>query len=300
MRPYLFGYKLKVPLKMHSKLPKSAFYAFVLVCCLPGAAQTASFVSLDGTQIKALVFHPAVVNSEPASRGTVIALHGCGGLYATTGSRKGQLNARHQAMADLLVAEGYNAVFPDSLTPRGETELCTQKTGSRKIDQTERRADVLGALAWIAVQPWAQPNRIALLGWSHGGSAVLSATDSKRSDVRSQAVKPTIAVAFYPGCAAALKSGYKPSAPLVLMLGEKDDWTPPGPCVVLGKNVGAEVNVFADSYHDFDNPAGQLRLRMDVPNGVNPGQGVHVGPNPAAREQAYARLRLLLAIALKP
>ena len=203
-------------------------------------------------------------------------------------------------MADLLVAEGYNAVFPDSLTPRGETELCTQKTGSRKIDQIERRADVLGMLAWVAVQPWAQPNRIALLGWSHGGSAVLSATDSTRSDVRSQDVKPTLAVAFYPGCAAAIKSGYKPSAPLVLMLGDKDDWTPPGPCVVLGKDVGAEVNVFADSYHDFDNPAGQLRLRMDVPNGVNPGQGVHVGPNPLARELAYARLRLLLATALKP
>lgn len=284
---------------MYKVLFKSTFCAFVFGCCLPGAAQTASFVSLDGTQIKAPVFHPVVANSGPASRGTVIALHGCGGLYATTGSRKGQLNARHQAMADLLVAEGYNAVFPDSLTSRGETELCTQKTGSRKIDQTERRADVLGTLAWVAAQPWAQPNRIALLGWSHGGGAVLSATDSTRSDVRSQAVKPAVAVAFYPGCTAASKSGYKPSAPLVLMLGEKDDWTPPGPCIALGKDVGAEVNVFADSYHDFDDPTGQLRLRMDVPNGVNPGQGVHVGPNPAARELAYTRLRLLLANALK-
>ena len=285
---------------MHSKLLKSTFYAFALVYCLPGSAQTASFVSLDGTQIKALVFHPAVAHGGPASRGTVIALHGCGGLYATTGSRKGQLNARHQAMADLLVAEGYNAVFPDSLTPRGETELCTQKMGSRKIDQTERRADVLGTLAWVAVQPWAQPSSIVLLGWSHGGSAVLSATDSTRSDVTSQAVKPSLAVAFYPGCASAIKSGYKPSAPLVLMLGDKDDWTPPEPCIALGQVVGAEVNVFADSYHDFDNPTGQLRLRMEVPNGANPGRGVHVGPNPMARDLAYTRLRLLLATALKP
>ena len=285
---------------MHNKLLKSTFYALALVCCLPGLAQTASFVSLDGTQIKALVFHPAATNGEPASRGTVIALHGCGGLYASNGSRKGQLNARHQAMADLLVAEGYNAVFPDSLTPRGETELCTQKIGSRKIDQTERRADVLGTLAWAAAQPWAQPNRIALLGWSHGGSAVLSATDSKRADVSGQTVKPVLAVAFYPGCAATIKSGYKPNSPLVLMLGDKDDWTPPGPCIALGKAVGAEVNVFADSHHDFDNPTGQLRLRMDVPNGVNPFQGVHLGPNPVARELAYTRLRLLLATALKP
>jgi dienelactone hydrolase len=93
-------------------------------------------------------------------------------------------------------------------------------------------------------------------------------------------------VAFYPGCAAALKSGYQPNTRLVLMLGEKDDWTPPGPCVDLGKQVSAEVNLYADSYHDFDNPSGTVRVRTDVPNGVNPGQGVHVGPNPVAREAA--------------
>ena len=285
---------------MRKNLSKIAFYGSVLAFCLPLAAQTVNFNSLDGTVLKALVFQPATSANGPASRGTVVALHGCGGLYATAGSRKGQLNARHQAMADLLVAEGYTAVFPDSLTPRGETELCTQKIGSRKIDQTERRADVLGTLAWVAAQPWAQPGRIALLGWSHGGSAVLSSTDATRADVRNLAVKPAIAIAFYPGCAAAAKSGYKPSAPLVLMLGEKDDWTPPAPCIALGQAVGAEVNVYADSYHDFDNPVGEVRLRKDVPNGVNPGQGVHAGANPVAREQAYARLKVLLAKALKP
>lgn len=267
---------------------------------MPGLTQAVNFSSLDGTQIKALVFHPAAPASGQTPGATVIALHGCGGLYAAVGSRKGQLNARHQAMADLLVAEGYNVVFPDSLTPRGETELCTQKIGTRKIDQTERRADVLGTLAWVSAQPWAQPNRIALLGWSHGGSAVLSSTDATRADLRAQSVKPVVAVAFYPGCSAALKSGYQPSAPLVLMLGEKDDWTPPETCVALGKAVGAEVNLYADSYHDFDNPVGEVRLRKNVPNGVHPGQGVHAGLNPVARQQAYARLRIVLAKALNP
>ena len=279
---------------MHKKGLKATFYGLILGISLPVAAQIVNFNSLDGTLLKALVFHPAAPANGQTSRGTVVALHGCGGLYATVGSRKGQLNARHQAMADLLVAEGYNVVFPDSLTPRGETELCTQKIGTRKIDQTERRADVLGTLAWVATQPWAQPGRIALMGWSHGGSAVLSSTDATRADVRAQSVKPAVAVAFYPGCAAALKSGYKPSAPLVLMLGEKDDWTPPGPCIALGQAVEAEVNVYADSYHDFDNPVGEVRVRKDVPNGVNPGQGVHVGANPVAREKAYLRLKGVL------
>jgi len=254
------------------------------------APQQAAFDSLDGTRLQALVFQPE--GRPPA--GVVVALHGCGGLYATTGVRQGLLNARHQGMADLLLAQGYAVVFPDSLRPRGETELCTQKIGERRITQRERRADTLAALAWVAGQPWVQPKRIALLGWSHGGSAVLAATDASRKDVRQQAVQPAVAIAFYPGCGAPQDAGYKPAAPLVLMLGEKDDWTPPAPCIALGQAAGAEVNVYADSYHDFDNPVGRLRLRSDVPNGANPGQGVHAGPNPAAREKAYARLLELL------
>ena len=267
--------------------------------CASAAPEAASFNSLDGTLLKAWVFQP----KDSAPTGTVIALHGCGGLYASAGPRKGQLNGRHQAMAELLMAEGYAVVFPDSLTPRGENELCTQKIGGRKISQTERRADTLAALAWVQAQPWARRATvaapIALLGWSHGGSAVLAATDETRADVRAQALQPVLAVAFYPGCSTSLKANYQPSAPLVLILGELDDWTPPGPCITLGKAVGAEVNVYSGSYHGFDSPFGDVSRRTDVPNGVNPGRGVHAGPNPIAREQAYTRLREALRNAMK-
>ncbi|MBC7445279.1 MAG: dienelactone hydrolase family protein, partial [Polaromonas sp.] len=37
----------------------------------------------------------------------------------------------------------------------------------------------------------------------------------------------------------------------------------------------------------------------DVPGGVNAGQGVHVGPNPAARDKAHARLLEVLQDAMK-
>lgn len=278
--------------KAFKELLAAIFCVWALAGVQAATREEASFTSLDGTAISAVVFRPA-----QSVVGTVITLHGCGGLYTSMASRKGQLSARHQAMADMLVAEGYAVVFPDSFTPRGETGLCTQKTGTRQLNQTQRRADALAAMAWVAAQPWAQAGRMALLGWSHGGSAVLSATDANRADVRSQSVKPAVAVAFYPGCAASLKSGYKPHVPLVLMLGEKDDWTPPGPCLALRKAAGAEVNLYPDSYHDFDNPTGTVRLRSDIPNGVNSGQGVHAGANPAARQQAYARLREVLKAA---
>ena len=36
------------------------------------------------------------------------------------------------------------------------------------------------------------------------------------------------------------------------------------------------------------------RMPIDVPNGVNPGDGVHVGSNPAARDKANAKVRAFL------
>ncbi|HXC40937.1 MAG TPA: dienelactone hydrolase family protein [Burkholderiales bacterium] len=261
----------------------------VAVVALAGSvcAEEVSFKSLDGTRIKAQLFHPG----KQPPRGTVVALHGCGGLYAP--HRKGQLNARHQAAADMLTAQGYAVVFPDSLTTRGEDEICTQSIGKRLIDQAKRRSDALAAMFWVASQPWARADRIALLGWSSGGSAVLSATDASR-DAQMSPVRPVVAVAFYPGCRTALKSGYRSNTRLVMLVAEKDDWTPPGPCIELGQRAGAEVIVYPDSYHGFDNPFGQVRLRTDVPNGLNPGQGVHVGRNPVAAWQANARVLELL------
>jgi len=255
----------------------------------PPPPRDVAFVSLDGTTITAWVQLP-----EGRPKATVVALHGCGGLYARRSSDRSRLSARHRAMAEMLVGQGYAVVFPDSLSPRDQTELCTQPFASRSIGQTARRADALAALSWVAAQSWARPDRIALLGWSHGGTTVLAATDLAYAPVRQAAVRPALAVAFYPGCSAALRSGYRPGTTLVLMLAELDDWTPAKPCVELGRATGAEVNVYADSYHGFDNPRGQVRLLRDVPNGVNPGIGVHAGANPVAREQAYARLNALL------
>lgn len=108
---------------MRKSLFKITFCGLVFGFCMSGAAQAVNFNSLDGTVLKALIFHRATSVNGMVNQGTVAMLHGCGGLFATQGSRKGLLNARHQAMADLLVAEGYGAVFSDSLTPRGDTEL---------------------------------------------------------------------------------------------------------------------------------------------------------------------------------
>ena len=281
---------------MRNLLGPCLFLASLLpACCAAQTYQALSLPSADGTELKAWLIHPAFVPAEQP-RPVVLALHGCGGLYATQGSRRGQLNARHDGMAQLLMAQGYSVLFPDSFSTRGESSLCTQKIRDRKIRSTHRRDDVTGALSWLARQPWVDAQKIALLGWSHGGSAVLAATDANDTVVSTRPVQPSLAIAFYPGCRDALKAGYRPSASLLMLLGELDDWTPAAPCVDLAKRVQARAVVFPDSHHDFDNPVGTVKLRADVPNGEHPGKGVHAGRNPVTGPQAWQMVVETLAL----
>jgi dienelactone hydrolase len=215
----------------------------------------------------------------------VIALHGCGGLYGKSGS----LNARHAAMAQFLNQNGYAVLYPDSLTDRGFKTLCTIKFEERTFKQKDRMPDVAAAVRWIAAHT--QAPRIALLGWSHGGGVTLAAMDTRTP--LPEFAKIDKAVAFYPGCTAYAKRGdYTPRAPLLILIGADDDWTPAAPCQTLGNQAGGRIRavVYPGAVHDFDAPNQPVKRRMDVPNGVNPGQGVLTGSNPQARNAAYAQM----------
>jgi dienelactone hydrolase len=293
-----------------------------IVVAVPAATaatgERVSFPSLDidpptgmALMLTGLFFTPdASAGGFPA----VVALHGCDGMYSTLASRRGALSARHQAMADLLVAEGYAVLFPDSFNPRGRREVCTQPAREQTITQTNRRLDVLGALDYLRSRTDIATNRVALLGWSHGGSAVLATMNARQPMVAwylAQLDDPAAffltAIAFYPGCYASLNSrdGYAPAAPLSVFIGEADDWTSPKPCVALGKEMEAKrlplrVRTYPDTYHGFDTPTLVRPRHLDVPNGVRPGQGVTIAPNAAAREDAYARMKAQLRAALMP
>lgn len=242
------------------------------------AAPGGAAVELDGWWYPATVEGPAPV---------VLMLHGCSGMLNT----RGQPTVRMREYAALLNAQGWHALALDSLSARGEKEICTQRIGTRRVTQTERRRDALGALQWLASQPGVDASRLALLGWSHGGSAVLAATNLNHADVARAPLRPKLAVAFYPGCEADLRRGYRPSAETLLLLGLADDWTPAAPCQALAQTGGPAVTVLAweGAVHGFDGTA-PVRHRADVPNGATPGQGVHVGGHPQARLESQQAL----------
>ncbi len=194
------------------------------------------------------------------------------------------------AYAKLLNDLGVHVLVTDSLSPRGESELCTQRLGTRSVTQRERRRDALGALQWLAAHGKVDAARLGMLGWSNGGSAVLAANDLNHAEVKANPSPAHLAIAFYPGCVSWETTGYVALAPLTMMLGGADDWTPPKPCEALASlankaAAGAPIKAitFEGAYHGFDGTAA-VRLRKDVPNGERPGQGVHVGGNVQARK----------------
>ena len=87
----------------------------------------------------------------------------------------------------------------------------------------------------------------------------------------------------------------------VKLVGERDDWTAAAPCVELAARSGGAMRtvVYPDAFHGFDGSAAP-RMRRDVPNGVNPGQGVTVGANPAAREASQREMLTFLRERLAP
>jgi dienelactone hydrolase len=257
------------------------------------AQQRVSFPSLDGPGNAPVVligyFFPAPTATAPA----IAMFHGCSGAY----DRSGALAKRMREYAELFNGMGLHVLVVDSLTPRYEKELCTQRNGKRRVTQANRRLDALGAIDYLAARPDVDPKRIGLIGWSNGASTVLSATNLRHHDVAAAINKPAFAIAFYPGCEADLKRGYEPSVPLLMLVGEADDWTPAKPCLALAREAAEprpEVVVYAGAGHGFDSDA-PVRLRKDVPNGVHPGQGVHVGGNPAAWRASRDRVVRFLA-----
>lgn len=224
-------------------------------------------------------------------RAAIVMLHGCGGAYASDGG----LSSRHQMWGEYLTGLGYAVLMLDSFTSRGLREICTVKTAERTIREADRVGDAYAALAFVTARLKIDASRVALLGWSHGGGTVLTAVGRQPAG----ALPFKAMVAFYPGCTTRAKRAdtFRAHAPLLVLIGESDDWTPAAPCKALMDNAAARgepvsIVVYPDAYHDFDSPGLKtLRVRSEVPNGARPGHGVTVAPDPQAREDAMRQVR---------
>jgi len=268
-------------------MPPRLYLNQLLIAGVLATASTAacSFepVTVPGDPALQLQWQPA---ARSGPRPAIIALHGCGGLYG----RSGAFDDRYTSYAQRWNAAGWHVVAPDSFGSRGQGSICTQAAEQRSIKIAHRRTDVLRAAAWLASRDDVDPQRIAVVGWSNGGSTALEVLDRKLWPS-----PPAAIVIYYPGCASwKTRPPVQPAAPLLMMLGDADDWTPAAPCKDLAERLLAAhpgsvtLRAYADSHHGFDG-RGKVRFRADIPAGPDK-RGVHVGGNAAAREASLTEL----------
>lgn len=285
-------------------LPRQLHRALALVLAAGVAGGCAAAVSGDvagpnmatsapngaAERIPVTVARPSGVGPFPA----VVILHDCSGL----GPRSSHAPAR---WARELTGRGYVVIMPDSFGTRGfPNGVCTDPAPTRAdVSPSRRQWDAYAALAYARDLPEVDGRRVGVMGGSHGGSTTLSTVAAPVSAadplVSAKRAGFAAAVALYPACGfrlgawnGATGSGvYRPVAPLLILTGALDDWTPAEPCRRLAETARAAgepvvLKIYPGAHHSFDS-ANPVRY---VPTRINPssptGRGATTGGNAEA------------------
>jgi dienelactone hydrolase len=122
-------------------------------------------------------------------------------------------------------------------------------------------ADAYAALAELAKRPEIDARRVAVLGFSRGAEAARQAAfESFRKGAGAGELRFSAHVAHYPLCVTSMRDpADMTGAPVRLVLGAKDDGTPPRLCedyVAFMKaqqqSFPVEIRMHADAYHAWD------------------------------------------------
>jgi dienelactone hydrolase len=247
--------------------------AAIIAACSTAAeplAFDAATVDGPGSNASAELYQPEGAGPFPA----VVVLHGCDGV-----------GRHYREWARRLAEWGYVALLVDSFRPRGVRTVCNK---GMLVPPLIRAADAFAAADYLRRLPSVRGDRIAVIGFSHGGWTVLKAVlaDTVAAD---RATPFAAAVAFYPAC-------QRPASPLasdtLILIGEADDWTPERNCVAwrgAAETAGhaLELKTYPGALHGFDAPF--------PPHWY---AGHWVGRDPDAASDAIAETRRFLAARL--
>jgi dienelactone hydrolase len=286
-------------------------FVFLWGCASATSGLSITTTTPNGTQeqIPATLLKPDGPGPFPA----VIIMHDCSGL----GPRSSGAPDR---WAKELLGQGYVILIPDSFTTRGHAAgVCTNPSPSRaEVNSFRRARDAYAALGYVRTLPYVDGSRVGLMGGSHGGSTTLASMVAPNNDreplAREKRAAFAAAVALYPNCGARLgnwrvsrQSGasgpitaysgvYKPIGPLLILIGESDDWTPAEPCGKLAQVAGqagypVTIKVYSGAHHSFDsnNPVRYVPTRVN-PNSPS-GRGATTGGDPKAWADSIREVR---------
>jgi dienelactone hydrolase len=284
----------------------AGFVAVVLVGCAGTTSNIATTSSSSASEpIPIAVMKPDGAGPFPA----IVIAHDCSGL-GTTSSGAPDRWARE------LVSRGYVTLIPDSFTTRRfPGGVCANPSPKRNdVSPARRVSDIYAALAHARTLSYVDGRRVGLMGGSHGGSttlaSMLSPDDDTTSLAREKRAGFAAAVALYPSCAPGGRvwhnsSGvYRPIGPLLILIGEKDDWTPAEPCRRLteaAQKAGhpVRIKIYPGALHSFDshNPVRYVAARINA--NAPGGRGATTGGDPKAWADAIEQVAAFFAEYLK-
>jgi dienelactone hydrolase len=231
-----------------------------------------------GPELTAWLDRPSGDGPFPA----IVLAHPCNGVSQHT-----------RGWGRLLANWGYVTVAPDSFGPRGETNVCGR---GRVVSGSMRAADIAGAMDWLNAQPFVKHNTIGLIGHSHGGWTTMRAVQASFG-LAQRGLRA--AVAYYPSCSA--KFDRDVAVPLLILIGDKDDWTLAEDCRHL-QEAGftrpalVETVYYPNALHSFDNRAlGDRTITVAVADG----KSHRLAWDPVAGPDAEARTRAFFEKYLK-
>lgn len=144
------------------------------------------------------------------------------------------------------------------------------------------------AADWLAAQAFTDASKIALIGWSNGGSTLLRALAPGRAPRKTEF---RTAIALYPGCKTIVrKYKWHPRLKPLILMGAADDWTAPGPCRELAGRWQAPIVLYKGAYHGFDAPNSKVRVLKGRAWSARGDGIIRVGTHPGARRAAIAKV----------
>ncbi|MEG9862776.1 MAG: dienelactone hydrolase family protein [Parvularculales bacterium] len=242
----------------------------------------------------------------------VIACHGSWGW-----------RAHHEEHLQAFRDQGFAVFQLHSFEARG-----IESTAERQMAVTMAMMvhDAFSALAVLLENPSIDGARVGVTGWSLGGGmAVYSAWEPLAERLAPEGARFAAHLGFYPACHMRCDDMRWSGAPMLILIGEAEDYTPAVQAVDLTRalvdaGVPAEIILYPDAHHSFDSrdpvvfhdkvqaltPAPLVRIRQDgsmVVEGtekplnepedrlanapVFSKRGAHAGGNPKAREAAF-------------
>lgn len=179
----------------------------------------------------------------------MVISHGSGGI----------LPDRELAWAERLRKLGVATFVVDSFGPRG---IASTGADQSRLPLAASVADALHALGLLATHPRIDPTRIGIIGFSKGGQVALySALEPfRRAVMADDDERFALHVALYASCSIPYMAEPVSTAPILLLLGGADDYTPSAHCTryvdwLRARGGDVRLTVLEGAHHGFDLPS---------------------------------------------